>query len=357
MSCRYSSAVQSVLASIGGDASESDVLRVDPHKGDAVLVQVAQRSGPRWYSFDAGSVRALELAQDKKLPAAKRLDSTLHDSAADLLGWRPGKRATVRANEATILKGYRAGRSQDACNRYRIAEQALVGTCLVAPSVLQHSAEQACIEMSVVPGSPMTLDVTQVDQFFRLGDGLRRFQTATPASGLAHHGRDAELVLMTRLASRVMELRGELPEGWSSAANLLTDKIPSGRPSGLSLTHRDLHDGQLLLGEQRIGLLDFDLLCLADSALDVANLTAHLRLRAIQGLCGATEASVEHLSVALLEGLDRSQEDGFLESLRFYQATSFLRLSLVYFLRPRWQEAVPPLVSLASRCIDEMATA
>jgi hypothetical protein len=233
---------------------------------------------------------------------------------------------------------------------------AALGSRLRVPTLVVHDPRRGLLEMEELPGAPIRLDLDQVDAFFRIGHGLRAFQGMAPDGRLGTHDRPAEMSLLSTLAERVLELRGRLPEGWASAEQLLRCNVPSRPPTELVLTHRDLHDGQLLVDEGGIGLLDFDLLCLAEPVLDVANLSAHLRLRAIQGIAGASETAVEELSAALLDGLDRSAEQGFSESLRFYQATTFLRLSLVYFLRPQWQAVVPPLVALSSRCIHELAS-
>jgi hypothetical protein len=56
----------------------------------------------------------------------------------------------------------------------------------------------------------------------------------------------------------------------------------------------------------------------------------------------------------LLEGLGRNDEAGFWERLRFYQASSFCRLALVYTLRPCWAALVPLLVRMGERSLDDL---
>ena len=355
MTSPYQSAINALLGMLGGEANRDHILRVDPHKRGAVLAQVAGPDGPIWFRCDSGTVERLELGADKKLPSAKRLARLLGEGEGALLGWRPGKRATIKTN-AAIFKAYRKGRAEAACHSYRLAETGSSGARLAMPKILGHDRGLDLVEMSIVAGEPLEVTADQSDQFFRLGYGLRVLQSSGVRSILKQHGRDSEIEVLTKLAIRVMNLRGELPAGWTLAVSQLCDTMGKRRPPEPVLTHRDLHDGQLLVDDGKIGLLDFDLLCMGDPALDVANLTAHLRLRAIQGVPGATDLVAEELAVALLEGLDRSGQAGFLESLRFYQASTFLRLALVYFLRPRWSAVVAPLVSLAARCIHEVAT-
>ncbi|MDP6369933.1 MAG: phosphotransferase [Planctomycetota bacterium] len=168
------------------------------------------------------------------------------------------------------------------------------------------------------------------------------------------HHRSDELRILDDLAQRVERVIGVLPDGWAEQRAAIERYRDSKRAFLPVLAHRDLHDGQFITTEQDIALLDFDCLCLGEKALDVANLIAHLSLRYLQGLSGATPESAEAAGEALLEGLDRSQERGFIKALRFYQATTFLRLALVYELRPRWWHIVPDLVTLSQRCSRDL---
>ena len=121
--------------------------------------------------------------------------------------------------------------------------------------------------------------------------------------------------------------------------------------------HRDLHDGQLLAGEGLVALLDLDGLAAGAPMLDAANLSAHFELRVLQGLGGADAHGAEVCGRALFEGFAVADTEGLHAALRFYQATTFLRLALLYALRPRWAHLARPLVHYAERCLDELALA
>ena len=58
-----------------------------------------------------------------------------------------------------------------------------------------------------------------------------------------------------------------------------------------------------------------------------------------------------------LLGLARNEEPGFWERLRFYQATTFCRLALIYELRPNWSPLVPDLVTMGMRCLEAKSPA
>src|SRR6185436_19108787 len=135
---------------------------------------------------------------------------------------------------------------------------------------------------------------------------------------------------------KVLAATGALPGGWAEAHADLAERAARLPPAVLGLAHRDLHDRQVHEENGELALLDFDLLARADVALDPGNLVAHLRWRGLQGLHGADTASTRALEAAFLGGLGRAREPGFEARLAFYIASTFLRLALVYRLRPRW---------------------
>ena len=95
--------------------------------------------------------------------------------------------------------------------------------------------------------------------------------------------------------------------------------------------HRDLHDKQLLWDGSGLGVLDLDTTCLADPALDPANLAVHARLRVAQGLWSSTAAAVVEVAaerVATAAGVDQ-------ERWRTARQATLLRLVGVYAFRPR----------------------
>jgi aminoglycoside phosphotransferase (APT) family kinase protein len=96
--------------------------------------------------------------------------------------------------------------------------------------------------------------------------------------------------------------------------------------------HRDLHDGQLLLTDDRLGVLDPDTLCRAEPALDLANLLVHLDLRVAQGLLSPLDRT--DIRSAILRGAAPSTSTQ--HRLPAYDRACRLRLAAVYAFRPRW---------------------
>jgi hypothetical protein len=154
------------------------------------------------------------------------------------------------------------------------------------------------------------------------------------------------------MRERTMTIRGDEPQG---AAELLARASTLGgelHPATPVIAHRDLHDGQFLVRENELVLLDFDLLCLADAALDAANLAAHLELRALQGLASADAESARAAGERLFDGLGRNHEGDFARRVHLHRGRTFLRLAWVYHARPRWAGLAPRLLDLASAAFD-----
>lgn len=93
------------------------------------------------------------------------------------------------------------------------------------------------------------------DRSHRLADELRVLQAHLPRAGEAKPGLRGRI---ERLLERCDRLGGSV------------------EPSGLCGIHRDFYPAQVLSGDGRLYLLDFDLYCRGDPALDVGNFSGHL---------------------------------------------------------------------------------
>ncbi len=347
--------LERVAEALGSESGSVELVRLESvPSGDAVL-RVREEGEPVERVFRVDGSRAVEITpeEDDALPVAYLLRSG-GEPIDEILAWRPGRRMTLLARSGRVVKGYRARRAERSVRAHEIAFRAARGTLLRVPQVLAFEAETERMDLERIAGTPVSIGPESAETFFRLGHGLREWQEAKPDARLRHHDVRAELEVLRTLAERVAGFFGATPRGYEALYErlaALADGVPEADPT---IAHRDLHDGQVLEADGELGLLDFDLLCLADPALDAANLTAHLRLRALQEVRGATESSADAACEALLEGLDRGSEPAFHTRLRFYQAATFLRLSLVYSLRPPWAHVVPPLLDLSSRCLDEL---
>lgn len=340
----------------------TEVARVFPGLEEVLRVDVADDGGlgltalgagvTRWFTYDSRGLAECSPVRDAKIPLAR----WLHDRRDwRVLSYRPGRRMVVLSTgePRSVLKGHKRGRSEQAAERQRIAESAMAHGAFHVPRLLRRDDVHEALVFEFLEGHEAELDLTSVAAYARLGSQLAIFQEERTAAGLEPFGVREELAVLVRWRQKALSATGALPAGWPSAFELLERCAAALPEPRLGPCHRDLHDRQVHLSGRETALLDFDLLCLADVALDPANLIAHLRWRALQRLHGADDASVRALQAAMLGGLGRAREPGFDVRLAFYTASAWLRLALVYSLRPRWSARVPELVSLARASLDE----
>jgi Ser/Thr protein kinase RdoA (MazF antagonist) len=259
-----------------------------------------------------------------------------------------------RTERVNVMKGHKSGRSARAAVRQTIAEAAMRGGAFRVPRLLAHDGRVEALVFEFLPGREVELGRESAGAYGELGRRLRAFQDHDEARDLGVFGVRDELAVLDKWRAKV-ERVAALPEGWGTLRARLERQATDLPAPHLGLCHRDLHDRQVHSDGSAIALLDFDLLCCADVALDPGNLAAHLAWRAVQGQHGADGTSARALERALLEGLARRSEPGFEARFSFWRASALLRLALVYRLRPRWSPLVHELVTRASAALDDLA--
>ena len=135
--------------------------------------------------------------------------------------------------------------------------------------------------------------------------------------------------------------------GWAATLAAVPD-----RP-----VHRDFYPDQLWDHDGQTAMLDLDDARCGDPAVDIGNFLAHLTLRPVQfaetalGAARARPAFEAHY----LECRAEARADAtFAERVRFYEASSLLRLSGVYSARDHWAASVPPV--LLDACADILSS-
>jgi len=332
-----------------------DVERVDIDDAGTVMLTASGGGATRWFTHDDRGLIEHTPARDRKLPLAEHL-RTCDDWRA--LSYRPGRRMVVvkcRGECVSVLKGLKRSRSARAAVNQGIAESAMRHGAFRVPRLLRHDGEHEALVFEFLEGEELSLEASNAAHYGTVGELLARFQEDEGALALKVFSVRDELDVLERWKQKVLLAVGELAPGWQDTRDRLAQLADTLGTPCLGLCHRDLHDRQVHLHGEHIVLLDFDLLCRADVAIDAGNLVAHLRWRALQGLYGAEEEGVEALQRCFLDGLGRAAEPGFARRLGFYTASTFLRLALVYRLRPRWSEHVSRLVSWASDALDDLA--
>jgi aminoglycoside phosphotransferase (APT) family kinase protein len=155
-----------------------------------------------------------------------------------------------------------------------------------------------------------------------------------PILDLRRHGPDDEIATIAKLA-------GFLRHEDAERAQLLEDRLSALKPmpaGGPFVLHRDLHDKQIFIAPSSVQFIDLETSALGDRELDVANLAEHAFLRGVQmGDAGAGRRQ-RAAWLALFEGLDR-------ERLRFYRASTLLRLCVVYSMRAAPEDLIESLLT------------
>jgi len=332
-----------------------EIVRVDVDEAGGLVLTATGPVGTRWFTHDDRGLIERHPERDAALPLSSRLREA---NDWRVLSYRPGRRAVVlmsRAGSQTVVKGHRSARSARAAVSQGVAESALRRSGLRVPRLLSHDGGLEALVFEYLPARELELDAGAAGHLGRLGERLAYFQRDAGAQDLRVFGARQELDVLALWEGKVQHALGALPDGWSATRARLARRAEELPAPVLGLAHRDLHDRQLFLVDGQLTLLDFDLLCTADVALDAGNLVAHLRWRALQGLHGADEAGVRACEHAFLAGLGRDREPGFTTRLSFFVASACLRLALVYGLRPRWSALTPRLVELAAAELESLA--
>jgi Phosphotransferase enzyme family len=192
---------------------------------------------------------------------------------------RPGRRRTLRATgpvRTAIVKLYAADCA--AAVAARVASLAGVPPGVAVPRVLLSDPVLHMVVFSEVRGDPLSGALLARDAAAcrcagaAIGSWHRAWRGNVPES-LHPHGADRELAILQRhadvasprLAEAVRRAAADLTEPWDCS----------------TVVHRDLHDGQVLLGD-RVGLIDLDKAAIGPAELDVGNLLAHADLLSLR---------------------------------------------------------------------------
>ena len=316
--------------------------------------------------FSKGRFEAVTV-NDRRLPAL-----AAESAKGELVVHRAHKRAVLRTPDAYI-KVFRSGRASAAAASHRTTAAALTEGGFDTPHVI--SAAPDVLAFSPLAGRSfyeLGQDQTGITDaaFASMWAGWSRAWIKTLAAArrpqldnglgqlpLRDAGREASS--LRRWVDHWLRHSEGVPEAAPARAALLaqaravTGSLLSSPPDPLGWAHGDLHDKQLLGGQESSaasgsrgspGLLDFDESCRAEAALDLANLDVHLELRWRQHLLTARRYALAHAAVM------SAAEHLHVSPHRFaaYAASTRLRLACLYSFRPPWgPHAASYLTSLA----------
>lgn len=331
------------------------VRRVAVASQGTLHIEVHQGEMQRFFVYDENELTELQAKNDSKIPLLSISDESDFMTSHAIISYRPGRRVVlepVNDNHGGIVKAYRKHKSARAVENYAVALSACEQGGFDIPGLLRYESQDDYLVMARRTGkSPLIAsDATAV--WGGIGSSLHRFHCSQVVNDLEEFSSRDELLVLDERARRFLLCMPCLPRGWKAGRERLETAVINLPPALTGLAHRDLHDGQFIVAGNTISLLDFDLICSADIALDAGNLLAHMKLRALQRRQDGDNSALTDCRKAFLFGLGKHNEPGFDNRLNFYQATTFYRLALLYALRPRWSHLAGPLTAEGNRCID-----
>jgi hypothetical protein len=171
------------------------------------------------------------------------------------------------------------------------------------------------------------------------GVPTRRRHTMVDELQILHH-------VLGSLAARRPEWAQRL-DRLLRACDRLGAATPSGPPRGI---HRDFYPDQAVLDGERLYLLDFDLYCEGDPALDIGNCIGHIteqsvRTRGDPGALADREAALEDRFVELAGGLARPR----------VRAYALLTLARHVYLSAQFPERQAFTATLLELCQERLA--
>jgi ATP-binding cassette, subfamily B, bacterial len=285
-----------------------------------------------WLPFDVKlpgvAVGARELSRN--LTAAGAAGG--HDLAAVpvILGYKPESRAVMRFGDY-ILKAYAKDR------QFNSARAGLVASGS-SPSISSASFVAAIDDLrltaqTIVSG---TTPPAGVDAAHAAGAFVRDLQEQT-FEGLTAAPPYSQL----REAQRHAFVAGIVAPDLLLRVNKLVERLAGGMPTGLAFVpaHGDFHVDQLIVTDQKFAVIDFDGMCYAPAALDIATYAADV-------VRGRTQ-DLDNVSAVLAEVLDGygTEPDG----LKWYLCTAILARSTHPFRAqtPNWPQRVTAMVAAA----------
>ena len=350
------SRLQTALAKLKDyQLSVNQVRRVAVEQQGTIHIEAHEAGKQRFFVYETDELCELKPENDLKIPLVSKLSE---DGFADdyaIISYRPGRRIVlgpVDGKHDHIIKGYKKRRAAQAAEQYVMAASVCGKGGFKIPELLQYESDKDCLVMAKHSGCAPGITAETTDVWADIGSCLKHFQQSPLNDGLGQFTCQDELDVLDERARRFPYCVPDLPKGWQHGRSRLGTIAAILPPAIKGLAHRDLHDEQFIVAGQSITLLDFDLICISDVALDAGNLLAHMRLRALQKQNESGDPAVSACSKAFLKGLGRNNEPGFEQRLLYYQATTYYRLALLYALRPRWEHLTNTLIHEGKQCIN-----
>lgn len=351
----------------------------DAGRGAEALVVEATGEDGRVVAARVARGAAVVVDQDRRLPALTRW--TGHPTAR-LIAHRCGKRAVLTLHDegvcsteppAQYVKLARPAATERAAERLESVRRALAQSPQApsVPEVDEQDLGAGVLVLAALPGPSVRELILQAAASGRMrgaeqagrrvGVALTAFAAAPAADGIGVHTVHDELAVLKQWVGASLTcsvVRGVFRERLVAAHRSAAARLLALPPAPAVLTHRDLHDGQVLVdpeglrsgAHQRstVAFLDLDTVAYADPALDLGNLLAHLDLLAGRrgagaGTVRAAASFQDGVAQALsAEGHPVTGHDP--ERVEAFRAATRVRLAAVHAFRPGAPDLVPALL-------------
>lgn len=249
--------------------------------------------------------------------------------------WKAGRRCLVEydlaAPHAITLVGKARARGTDAATfrllrflwRNGFAADSAHGVSVPEPLVLVPEFRMGVLrKVGGEPATDLLAGAGGVALARRIAEAAHRLHRAD-APTWRRHTRDDELAILRDRLGRVAAARPEWAgriERLLDACSVLAAGIRDAEPCGI---HRDFHPDQVLVDGARLHLLDFDLYCAGDPALDVGNFAAHLTEYGLRAL--GDPAALDDRVAALEDRFVELAGEGHRDAVRAYAMLSLAR--------------------------------
>ncbi len=313
---------------------------------------------PAYGVYDAHSDSFMEVnpEDDAGLPALARWLSH-----GELVKYRVGRRATIRipagpTGPGAYVKVMPPHKARKVLRRHRGVERALASLTSrtpVIPAIQDAAPDEGVVVVAALPGrslrdiilerSPfadraLEICATAVAQFHQIPGAALDVPQLRPA---AMEPRDYAALAIEHAPDRASAYRSALEE--------VEKAIAEGMRNLDRVVHGDLHDGNLLVEDDRPAILDLDLVHRGDPMEDIGNLAAHLFLRGLQRGDGIQEA--RRMSDAFIHAYSRAGGAVDRRSVRGFGASVLFRLSSIYLFRRRWRTLTDTLLAECVRWV------
>ncbi len=273
-----------------------------------------------------------------------------------ILNHRPGKRCVLAArrspdddSNALVIRCLKEGRSRQQENYELITALRNVGfgddskDDIRIPKALGYDDTLATVVIEYVPGEILGRD----SQW----DGLHQGRVAASAIAKLHktplqidkryHPED-ELDMLADWVALTSALRPDLSEKLEWAYAQVSDQFARLSAGPLQLVHRDFYCKQLIHDGNKTFLIDFDTLCMADPAIDIANYLAHEQLSQLTG--GGNAVLVDDFMGAYAAIAPLPPDN----TLKAWHNAALLRLSCLYCIHTGWEVLPASLIDKIS---------